>query len=287
MLQKSSLDLPVKPQDQERQIKSAKPFSFFLNIAQCQPEPPHYNNTMNKIRATFNSCDETWRNDVTVCLKSANLPKLIQYRSGTSMTLSQHVIPNVHTCGEFQSCPCGECMGSVNTNSSTFPIIAQYHMKSRTTIRAIWHDKKMQQFAENLLYIWPYFRKKSLPNVCDPFKTRHPWFTLISAKYKLNTSFLIYSSRNDDKSSLILNGKYQDRTWLIILAKTLFFSAISLNASQILWMTLILFKTRLDTSIFIYHPRNDENIKPEASSFSAISLTACQNLLIYTNLCHV
>ena len=25
-------------------------------------------------------------------------------------------------------------------------------MKSRTTIRAIWHDEKLQQFAENLLY---------------------------------------------------------------------------------------------------------------------------------------
>ena len=25
-------------------------------------------------------------------------------------------------------------------------------MKSRTTIRAIWHDEKLQQFAENPLY---------------------------------------------------------------------------------------------------------------------------------------
>ena len=59
------------------------------------------------------SCDETWRNDVTVCWKSANLPKLISYRSGTSMTLSQYSIPNVHTCGEFQSRPCGECVLAV------------------------------------------------------------------------------------------------------------------------------------------------------------------------------
>ena len=59
------------------------------------------------------SCDETWRNDVTVCWKSANLPKLISYRSGTSMTLPQYSIPNVHTCGEFQSRPCGECVLAV------------------------------------------------------------------------------------------------------------------------------------------------------------------------------
>ena len=53
MMRKSSLDLPVKPQDQERLITSAKLFSFFLNIAQYQLEPPNYNDTMNKIRTTF------------------------------------------------------------------------------------------------------------------------------------------------------------------------------------------------------------------------------------------
>ena len=33
-------------------------------------------------------------------------------------------------------------------------------MESRTTIRAIWHDEKLQQFAENSLYE-PIFIKKN------------------------------------------------------------------------------------------------------------------------------
>ena len=42
-------------------------------------------------------------------------------------------------------------------------------MKSRTTIRAIWHDEKLQQFAENSLYMSLFYKKNRFPNICDPF----------------------------------------------------------------------------------------------------------------------
>ena len=173
------------------------------------------------------------------------------------MTLSQHVIPNVHTCGEFQSCPCGECMGSVNTNSSTFPIIAQYHMKSRTTICAIWHDEKLQQFAENPLYIyiWPYLKKNRFPTSVTLSKhvISNLYLFLSSINWTHHFSFIFSEMMTNQAWSSLASTKIE-QGWLY-WRKHCFFCNIAQCQSDP-WMTLILFKTRLDT--FIFHLSSPE-----------------------------
>ena len=51
-----------------------------------------------------------------------------------------------HLCG-ISITPLRECIESMNTNSYISSIIAQYHIKSRTIIPAMWHDETLQQFV--------------------------------------------------------------------------------------------------------------------------------------------
>ena len=137
--EKSSLILPVKHQDQERPIKSAKLFSCSLNIAQCLSKPLHHNDMMNKIRSNSSALkhDEImWQfvENQRIRKKSFNIAQV-------------HPWPFQSVCTLVGNFVCGECIGSVYTNFSISPIIAQYHVKSRTTIRAIWRDGKLEQLA--------------------------------------------------------------------------------------------------------------------------------------------